>query len=161
MAPIELKPEKLIEEVVDYSRKLQSGVERLCAADTVTAGVSPREAIYREDKLTLYHYLPDASATPSSDAVPLLIVYALVNRPYMADLQADRSTIKNLLATGQPVYLIDWGYPDSADRFVTLDDYINGYLDRCVDRLRERHGVEQINLLGICQGGAMSLCYTA
>jgi len=59
------------------------------------------------------------------------------------------------------VYLIDWGYPDSADRFLTLNDYIDGYIDRCVDVLRRRHGVDKINLLGICQGGTFSLCYSA
>jgi polyhydroxyalkanoate synthase len=42
-----------------------------------------------------------------------------------------------------------------------LDDYINGYLDRCVDHIRTAHGVDRINLLGICQGGTFSLCYTA
>lgn len=161
MAPIELNPEKLIEEVVDYSRKLQAGAERLCATGGGGTGSSPREVVYREDKLTLYRYLPVTTAPATPNPVPLLIVYALVNRPYMADLQADRSTIRNLLESGQPVYLIDWGYPDSVDRYLTLDDYINGYIDRCVDQLRERHEVDQINLLGICQGGAMSLCYTA
>jgi poly(3-hydroxyalkanoate) synthetase len=61
----------------------------------------------------------------------------------MTDIQEDRSTIKGLLATGQDVYLIDWGYPDQADRALTLDDYINGYLDRCVDFIREAHGVDR------------------
>ena len=79
----------------------------------------------------------------------------------MVDLQDDRSLMKNLLALGEDVYLIDWGYP-GADRFLSLDDYINGYLDRCVDvLLRAPRGVDAINLLGICQGGAFSLCYTA
>jgi polyhydroxyalkanoate synthase len=91
----------------------------------------------------------------------LLIVYALVNRPYMTDIQEDRSTIKGLLANGQDVYLIDWGYPDQADRALTLDDYINGYIDRCVDVIRKQHALDKINILGICQGGAFSLCYSA
>lgn len=159
MAPFDLHPDKLIEEVADYCRKLQAGAERLCASGEHGAGASPREVVYREDNLALYRYLPVNRAP--ANPVPLLIVYALVNRPYMADLQADRSMIRKLLEAGQPVYLIDWGYPDSVDRFLTLDDYINGYIDRCVDRLRELHDQERINLLGICQGGAMSLCYTA
>lgn len=62
---------------------------------------------------------------------------------------------------GQDVYLIDWGYADDADQYLTMDDYINGYIDRCVDVLRERHNVEKINLLGICQGGTFSLCYSS
>ena len=49
----------------------------------------------------------------------------------------------------------------TGDRFITLDDYINGYLDRCVDVIRKRHDLPDINLLGICQGGAFSLCYSA
>jgi polyhydroxyalkanoate synthase len=79
----------------------------------------------------------------------------------MTDLQADRSMVRNLLAQGEDVYLIDWGYPDGADRWLTLDDYLNGYLDRCVDAVCERHGLAAVDLLGICQGGAFSLCYTA
>ena len=39
--------------------------------------------------------------------------------------------------------------------------YINGYIDRCIDVILEQHALEKINLLGICQGGAFSLCYTA
>jgi polyhydroxyalkanoate synthase len=91
----------------------------------------------------------------------VLIVYALVNRPYMTDIQEDRSTVKGLLNEGLDVYLIDWGYPDLADQCLTMDDYINGYLDRCVDVIRKRHGMDKINMLGICQGGTFSLCYSA
>ena len=79
----------------------------------------------------------------------------------MTDLQADRSLVRNLLEQGEDVYLIEWGYPDGADRWLSLDDYINGYLDRCVDAVRGRHGLDAINLLGICQGGSFSLCYNA
>jgi polyhydroxyalkanoate synthase subunit PhaC len=66
-----------------------------------------------------------------------------------------------LQAMGHEVYLIDWGYPDRSDRYLTLDDYINGYIGRCVDIVAARHNMPAINLLGICQGGAFSLCYTA
>ena len=79
----------------------------------------------------------------------------------MTDIQENRSTVKALMDAGQDVYLVDWGYPDRADRYLTLDDYLNGYLDRCVDVIRERHRIDKINLLGICQGGAFSLCYAS
>jgi polyhydroxyalkanoate synthase subunit PhaC len=156
---IDIRPDKLSEEMLDYSRKLGQGMENLMNAGNIDTGVTPREAVYREDKLVLYRYQTPAGVSPKP--VPLLIVYALVNRPYMTDIQENRSTIKGLLATGQDVYLIDWGYPDQADRALTLDDYINGYIDRCVDQIREAHGADRINILGICQGGAFSLCYSA
>jgi polyhydroxyalkanoate synthase len=79
----------------------------------------------------------------------------------MADLQEDRSLIRGLLQQGLDVYLIDWGYPDSADRYLDLNDYINGYIDRCVDVVRKQSKAGRINLLGICQGGTFSLCYTS
>lgn len=161
MPPVDLDITRLGEEMAAYGDRLRAVMERLCAADDVSRGVTPREVVYREDKLTLYRYLPQPGVKAEPNPVPLLIVYALVNRPYMTDLQADRSMIRHLLDTGQSVYLIDWGYPDSADRFMTLDDYVNGYIDRCVTQLCRQHGVEQVNLLGICQGGVLSLCYSA
>ena len=69
--------------------------------------------------------------------------------------------IQGLLDVGLDIYLIDWGYPDSADHYLTLDDYINGYIDRCVDVICNKHKLKQINLLGICQGGTFNLCYAA
>ncbi len=159
MLPIDIRPEKLSEEMLDFSRKLHKGMENLLNADKIDTGVSPRDPVYQEDKLVLYRYR--APEGVKRNPVPLLVVYALVNRPYMTDIQEDRSTIKGLLATGQDVYLIDWGYPDHADRSLTLDDYLNGYLDNCVDFIRETHALDAINILGICQGGAFSLCYAS
>jgi len=130
----------------------------LSELDEITVGASEKEAVYEEDKLVLYHF---KSRTKKQNPIPVLIVYALVNRPYMADLQDGRSMIQGLLDAGLDVYLIDWGYPDVAERFLTLDDYINGYMNNCVDVIRERHNLNRINLLGICQGGTFSLCYTA
>ena len=54
-------------------------------------------------------------AAPDAGLAPLVICYALVNRPYMLDLQPDRSLIRGLLARGLDVYLVDWGYPDRGD----------------------------------------------
>ncbi len=159
MIPIDIRPDKLTEEMFEYTRKLGQGMENLLNADKIDTGVTPKHAVYWEDKLVLYRY--QAPEGVAQQKVPLLIVYALVNRPYMTDIQEDRSTIKGLLATGQDVYLIDWGYPDQADRALTLDDYINGYIDRCVDHICEAHGIDKINVLGICQGGAFSLMYTS
>ncbi len=159
MLPIDIKPEKLSKEMLDYSRKLGRGIENLLNAGEIDTGVSPSDPVYKEDKLVLYRY--QAAEGVERKPVPLLIVYALVNRPYMTDIQENRSTIKGLLASGQDVYLIDWGYPDQADRALTLDDYINGYIDSCIDHICATHKLDAINLLGICQGGAFSLCYCA
>jgi polyhydroxyalkanoate synthase len=139
MFPIDIRPDKLALEMQEYSQKLAQGMQNLMDAGDIDAGVTPKDTVYQEDKLTLYRY--QRTGATVQRPVPLLV--------------------RGLLATGQDVYLIDWGYPDQADRSLTLDDYINGYIDRCVDHIRDAHGLDRINLLGICQGGTFSLLYTA
>ena len=160
MSAIQLKPEQILNEVVNFNLKLAEGIKTLHDVGAIPAGVTQKEAIYTEDKLTVYHYKNPTGKAAANDT-PLLISYALVNRPYMTDIQENRSTIRGLMEAGQDVYLIDWGYPDRSDRFLTLDDYINGYLDRCIDAVNAHAGSRQVNLLGICQGGVFSLCYAA
>ncbi|MDG4553969.1 MAG: class III poly(R)-hydroxyalkanoic acid synthase subunit PhaC [Candidatus Competibacter sp.] len=155
---IGLTSERIAEELQAFQAKLAQGAHTLSGLGEIEVGVSPREAVYQEDKLTLYRYRP---RTEKPHPVPLLIVYALVNRPYMMDLQEDRSMIRGLLDAGLDVYLIDWGYPDAADRELGLTDYIHRYIDHCVDVLRERCGQDAINLLGVCQGGTLSLCFSS
>jgi polyhydroxyalkanoate synthase len=158
MNPFSIDSAKALEEVAAFSRKLADGVRAVAGIGEVAVGCSAKDAVYSEDKLTLYRYRPLA---PDAGFAPVLLCYALVNRPYMVDLQHDRSLVRGLLERGLDVYLIDWGYPDGADRFLEIDDYVNGYLDRCVGQVRKASGRDAINLLGVCQGGTFSLCYTA
>ena len=159
MIPFDMRPDAVMQELMAYGQKLSHGVQNLMEVGEISTGVTPKTVIHQEDKLTLFRFNPPADKVQGK--TPLLIVYALVNRPYMTDIQENRSTVKALMDAGQDVYLIDWGYPDRADRYLTLDDYINGYLDRCVDVICERHRIDKINILGICQGGTFSLCYAA
>lgn len=157
---VAITPDALARELAELGRQGAAAVQALSRidADAIEVGFSPKEAVWSSERVTLYRYTPVVE-TPRP--VPLLISYALVNRPYMVDLQPGRSLVESLLALGVDVYLVDWGYPTRADRWLTLDDYINGYLDDCVDAIRARSGQEAIDLLGICQGGAFSLCYAA
>ena len=158
MGPIRIEPKRALEEALATQRKLAGALQTLRSMDEVEFGVTAKEEVYCEDKLVVYRFRGER---PPTAKVPILIVYALVNRPYMVDLQDDRSLVRNLLARGEDVYLIDWGYPDRADRWLTLDDYINGYIARSVDAVAAHSGSSPINLLGICQGGAFSLCFAA
>ena len=158
MIPFQMRPDEIIQEISDFNGKLAKGLNTLTEIGDLEDGISPKYAVYKEDKMVLYHYEPRVE---KQNPIPLLIVYALVNRPYMADLQEGRSMIQGLLDAGVDVYLVDWGYPDAGDAYLTLEDYINGYIDRCVDVIRDEHGLDKINILGICQGGSFSLCYTA
>jgi polyhydroxyalkanoate synthase len=147
-----------IQELGEINRKLIKGTETLAGIDEIDVGTAQKELVYEEDKLKLYHYKQEGSVTCRT---PVLIVYALVNRQYMLDIQPDRSIVRNLLQRGMDLYIIDWGYPTKADMYLTLDDYISGYLDNCVDVIRKRAAQEKINLMGICQGGTFCGIYSA
>ncbi len=123
-----------------------------------SVGTTPHSVACSEDRMKLLHYEPTSGTQYHT---PILIVYALVNRFYILDLQPDKSIIRYLLDQGFDVYVIDWGYPSGMDRYLTLDDYVNGYLDNAVEHIRKSSGADMITLMGVCQGGTFSLMYSA
>ena len=132
--------------------------DRLAEGMAVGVGETPSRVVYTENKLELLQY---ESLTDHQHPVPILIVYALINRPYILDLQPDRSIVRRLLEAGHDVYLIDWHEPSRLDRHLGLEDYVTRYLDNAVDVLRERSREDVVNLLGYCMGGTMAAIYTA
>jgi polyhydroxyalkanoate synthase len=69
--------------------------------------------------------------------------------------------MKKFLDEGLDIYIMDWGYPSKADRYLSMEDYIDGYMNGAVDFIRRSHGIEKINKMGICQGGTFSSIYAA
>lgn len=126
--------------------------------ERIRKGITPREVVYEEDRLKVYRYIGKSAPKYKT---PLCLVFALVNRPYIMDLKQGRSIVSHFVDAGLDTYLIDWGIPTRAERFLTTDDYVNGYIENVVDFLCERTGVAKINLLGYCMGGTLSTIYTA
>ena len=127
-------------------------------AQRVKKGVTPSEVVYEEDRIKLLRYVTGA---PRKFDTPLLLVFALVNRPYILDLKEGKSVVSHFVQRGFDTYLLDWGIPSEADRFLTLDDHINGYLLNVVEHICERTGSDQVNILGYCMGGTMSAMFTS
>lgn len=142
-------------ETIEKSTDSPEQMERMAEVDV---GTTPSEVVYTENKLELLHY---ESQTDEQHDVPILIVYALINKPYILDLQPDRSVVRTLLENGFDVYMIDWNEPSAMDASLTLEDYVGRYTDNCVDAVRERSGQDSINILGYCMGGTMSVMYAA
>ena len=150
--------ETIMKENARVQQKLLKGFENMVHIKDLEDGVTPREVVYKEDKVEVYHFKPEGE---SVCPVPLLICYALVNRQYMMDIQDNLSLFRKLIGQGLDLYVIDWGYPSKMDKYQTMEDYIDGYLNNAVDFIRETTGSEKINLLGVCQGGAFSTIYAA
>ncbi|MFC7045679.1 class III poly(R)-hydroxyalkanoic acid synthase subunit PhaC [Halobacteriaceae archaeon GCM10025711] len=156
-APLELQRRQW-ERAAELLDKQQTVPEQAEVMANVEVGQTPSEVVYTENKLKLLHYEP---LTEEQYDVPILVVYALINRPYILDLQPDRSVVRTLLEQGFDVYLIDWGEPSRLDANLTMDDYVNRYIENCVDVVRDRSGEDAINILGYCMGGTMSTMYAA
>ncbi len=116
------------------------------------------EVVYQQDRVKLKYYESKAKIKTKH---PLLIVYALINRETMLDLQPGRSVVNTLLEKGTDIYMIEWGYPTKKDKYDTISDHVNGYMDDVVDFILEKEKVPQINLMGICMGGSFCVMYSA
>ncbi len=127
------------------------------AESQASIGATPHEVVYQDGSLRLLRYQNPLVRF----AEPILICFALVNRPYILDLQGDRSVVRRLLDRGFDVYLIDWGVPADADRTRQLQDYVCRLLRDTVDFVCARAQSPQLNLLGYCMGGTMATMFTA
>ena len=156
--PVEHVMESMLQYAQTMTDRARRSIDVLSTELDTAIASTPYDVIYEEDRVKLKHYKPEGG---SKYTTPLLVVYALINRETMLDLQPDRSVVRNLLANGVDLYMLDWGYPTKKDRFLGLDDHVNGYVHNAVQTVLEKHGLEQINLMGICMGGTMCTIYAA
>lgn len=118
---------------------------------------SKYHVIDQEGPFKLLHYEP---LTEQRYRTPILIVYAWINRPFVLDMEKDISVVRKYLNAGFDVYMTDWGYPERADRYLTLDDYFY-FLGSNIDTIKRRANVPNLTLHGYCLGGTLSAAYTA
>ena len=156
--PVDLILSKLAEDADRVRSRAHKASEVLLSDLNTHLAQTPYEVVYQEDRVKLKHY---RSQVPIQYKPPLLVVYALINRETMLDLQPGRSVVERFLAQGIDLYMIDWGYPTRKDRHLGFDDHINGYMDNVVEYIRQRNDVEKINLMGICMGGTFSVIYAS
>jgi polyhydroxyalkanoate synthase len=120
-------------------------------------GQSPREVVWTHRETTLYRY----RSARRSHAVPVLLVFALINRPEIFDLRPGNSFIEYLLEQGFDVFLADWGVPDEEDSDRGLEHYVCDELHWAVRETLRAAGSEELSLLGWCIGGTLCAMYCA
>lgn len=121
-------------------------------------GLTPKEVIWTKNKTKLYRYI---SSTPRKYKTPLLMIYALINKPYILDLTKGNSMVEYLTNQGFDVYLLDWGTPQLEDKQMKLDDYILDYIPRAVKKVLRTSRADEISILGYCMGGTMTAIFAA
>lgn len=127
--------------------------------NAVEIAETPADTVFQIDKVRVLHYRPLTKTR--KDTPPVLICYGLFGRQTMIDLQEDRSLVRNMLAAGLDVYVVDWGNPTRADQYLTFDDYIDLYLRSCVEFLVEENSGKPITMFGICEGGTFATALAA
>ncbi len=142
----------------DFFEKFGKLQDMAVSPPDVKVGQTPHRTVFWKYNVRLEKYPARAEKRFST---PILIAYALVNKPYIMDLLPGRSIIEVLVSGGYDVYLIDWGDPTWGDRDKGMDYYISTYIDTMVDKTCELSGTDRVNLLGYCMGGTMSLIYGA
>jgi polyhydroxyalkanoate synthase subunit PhaC len=156
--PVDQILSKLAEEAEKARARTEKASEVLLGPLDTAIATTPCDVVYEEDRVKLKHYEP---ATRIELKTPLLLVYALINRETMLDLQPGKSVVQNFLQEGIDLYMIDWGYPTRKDKYLTIDDHVNGYIDNAVDFILKKHNLDKINLMGICMGGTFCVIYSA
>jgi polyhydroxyalkanoate synthase len=142
----------------ENSRKVRKTRDLLHTAGNIDVGTLSHEVLEETRLYKLLHYRPLVSRTAKT---PILVVYALMNKSYILDLQPDKSWLRSLLSQGFNVYLIDWKTPTNIDKYVSFDDYVNYYIDDCVDLVTKENSVERLTLHGYCLGSTMAAMYTS
>ncbi len=156
--PVDLILKNLAEEAELTQQRIEKAKDVLLGPLEAEIATTPYDVVYEEDRVKLKHYKP---VTKAQVKTPLLLVYALINRETMLDLQPGRSVVQNFLNQGIDVYMIDWGYPTRKDRYLGIDDHVNVYMDNIIDFICSQNKIPKINLMGICMGGTFSVIYSA
>lgn len=121
---------------------------------------TPKETIWTLNKAKLYHYIP-VLPPEKRHPVPLLLVFALMNRSAILDLRPGASFVEYMVKQGYDVYLLDWGTPGLEDRNLMFDDYVLDYLPRAIRKLKSFSGSPEFSLLGWCIGALITTMYAA
>jgi len=95
--------ESIAKDIGELNKKVLESFDTIRAVKEIDVGTAPKKLVYQDDKMKLYHYTPSKKAVCKT---PVILVYALVNKQYMLDLQPDRSIVRNLLDHGIDLYIM-------------------------------------------------------
>jgi len=150
--------EGVITEIMQGNLKLAKALELSVNPPSIKYETTEYDVVFEYNKMRLLRFKP---LTEKGFKTPMLMVYAVINKPYILDLQEDRSVVRKFLEKGFDVYLIDWGSPTDADKYTCLDDYINFYMRYAVDHICKENSCTQVSLFGYCIGGYFATIFSS
>jgi len=139
--------------------RARNGFAYLAGTNRPAIAQTPKDTVWRRDKAELWRYRREDA--PVSVKQPILICHSLVSRSYVLDLQPNNSMIRYLLGEGFDVFLLDWGVADAVEAQNTLEDYVDDYIPEAIEATVLESGAEELNLIGYCFGGVLTLLLMA
>src|SRR5574341_1294024 len=136
-----------------------NGIDWLIRDPATIVGRTPFDVVYQRDKLVVRRY--HAGSVRPRYALPVLLVPPLMVKPFIFDLYPGRSLVEFLLKRGFQVYLVDFGEPDNADAYVTLDHYVLEWMPAACRAVKRAADSGELSLLGYCMGGLFGLTHVA
>ncbi|WP_298820710.1 PHA/PHB synthase family protein [Chloroflexus sp.] len=161
-APIDLErmTEQLLKEIERATKSSDMAARIATNRIRVAVGQTPKEQIWALNKMRLYHYYPMVPPEQRKP-VPLLLVFALINRPYIFDLRPGNSFVEYMLRHGYEVYLLDWGTPGPEDANYDFEDFSLKFLPRAIRAMKRHSGKQEFSMLGWCIGATIVTIYAA
>ena len=150
-------PDRIQSEIQRAIQRSIKGVEYFGSSAPVL-GSTPKDVLASRGTMNLYHYRPLADEIYR---VPILIVMATTNRGYIIDMVPGQSFIEFLLKRGFDVYMLDWTAPRPDEKHLRMEDYVLDFIPDCVRRVQEDSGETDVNIVGYCFGGVLSLLYAS
>ena len=129
----------------------------ILTTEDAATGTTPRDVVWTHRKVTLYRY----RSSQREHAVPVLLVFALINRPTIFDLRPGNSFVSFLLEEGFDVFLLDWGEPDDEDADMGLEAYVCDELPWGIRETLRAAEADEVSLLGWCIGGTVCAMHCA
>lgn len=148
----------LTEQSLDLQDRVRTFIKVLSTKAPIAQ--TPKELVWALNKAKLYRYVPVVPAQ-NRYPIPLLLVFAIMNRPYILDLRPGHSFVEFMVRSGFDVYLLDWGIPGIEDKETKLDDYAMEYLPRAIRKMKAVSGSEDFSMLGWCIGAILTTIYAA
>jgi len=129
----------------------------LLTTDDAEIGTTEKDVVWTHRNTTLYRY----RSSGRYRHIPIVLVFALINRPDIFDLRPGNSLVEFLLGEGFDVYLLDWGVPGEADADTGLDYYVCDALPWAIREVLRSSGADEVTLTGWCIGGTLCATYCA
>lgn len=115
---------------------------------------TPADVVWMWERSTLLRY--ELPQSPARYKIPIIIIPPLMVKPIIFDLRPGHSMAGHLLKRGFDTFMLDYGVPQDEDRVIRVDDYVDDFIPKAVQRVRELTGAPAVSLVGWSMGGIMS-----